>query len=438
MSTGNSDELMKEGVRLFKSKEYKESAEIFSKIVQLDENNHKAWNALGVTNSKIGDEKLAYICFKKAITLEPNNPIYRKNIKRINSLEKPISANKENQYKLKISFANLFLLIFGIGIMALIISVVASYVIDLEPTHQMRSTSISKSSPNITIPTNENNITTVVPTVSTATIFENKSINPSNIQPVPQNKTEKYLYTVTITPTAISTNADLEKEKDDDTLKMYVYNYIPNIVNNVESIIQEVNPDKYESVYQIDYEERPYFQDKYELLKNNITKLREKITPLKTSSQVSKDKEIILEGLDHLFDSGAMIEKGLLITTGQLMSDDRSRGPVLTKDGINAGNIGVKMLREKYSMIFNGESIPELPKDKDIYGNSYQNPEYSYQSDTCNDYYGCPYCCKCDGLLERAKMAEDYELFAYKSAYDDCISKMRYVSNLESQRSRIY
>lgn len=67
------------GMALFKSAQYRAAAEQFALVTEEDENNHKAWNALGICLSKVGNYDQAATCFDNAVTLAPDNATYKKN-----------------------------------------------------------------------------------------------------------------------------------------------------------------------------------------------------------------------------------------------------------------------------------------------------------------------------------------------------------------------
>jgi len=68
-----------EGLTHFKSGDYVMASEAFASVTELDENNHKAWNALGICLSKTGEYESAGTCFDNAVTLAPENITYKKN-----------------------------------------------------------------------------------------------------------------------------------------------------------------------------------------------------------------------------------------------------------------------------------------------------------------------------------------------------------------------
>lgn len=67
------------GMKAFKVGEYQQAAEYFMAVTEVDDQNHKAWNALGICLSKMGNFKQASICFDNALLLVPNNEVYERN-----------------------------------------------------------------------------------------------------------------------------------------------------------------------------------------------------------------------------------------------------------------------------------------------------------------------------------------------------------------------
>lgn len=78
-----------EGMKLFRSGDVPGACEQFHQAVEQDENNHKAWNALGICLSKSGEHEDADTCFENALMLDPGNSTYERNRER-NSLKIPI------------------------------------------------------------------------------------------------------------------------------------------------------------------------------------------------------------------------------------------------------------------------------------------------------------------------------------------------------------
>lgn len=78
-----------DGMRLFRAGDVSGACEQFHQAVEQDENNHRAWNALGICLSKTGHYDDADTCFENALMLDPGNPTYERNRER-NSLKMPI------------------------------------------------------------------------------------------------------------------------------------------------------------------------------------------------------------------------------------------------------------------------------------------------------------------------------------------------------------
>jgi len=70
-------------MQFFKDGDYQKASDAFSKAIDVDEQDHKAWNALGVTLSKIGNKTSAENCFETATLLNPGNITYEKNRDKI-------------------------------------------------------------------------------------------------------------------------------------------------------------------------------------------------------------------------------------------------------------------------------------------------------------------------------------------------------------------
>lgn len=67
------------GLRAFRSGDFQTAVELLSEAVEYDEQNDRAWNALGTACAKIGRYEDADLCFGNAITIAPDNPVYQKN-----------------------------------------------------------------------------------------------------------------------------------------------------------------------------------------------------------------------------------------------------------------------------------------------------------------------------------------------------------------------
>lgn len=69
----------KVGMQSFREGDYDRAFSCFSAITEVNETDHKAWNALGVTCMKLGRQHDAIICFNNALLFCPDNEIYLKN-----------------------------------------------------------------------------------------------------------------------------------------------------------------------------------------------------------------------------------------------------------------------------------------------------------------------------------------------------------------------
>lgn len=86
--------IFQDGVRLYREGKYSEAVEKLHSVVSAEHENHKAWNALGVALSKVGDLDQSIICFENARSLEPGNETYRKNLEKAKikkSQSKPVA-----------------------------------------------------------------------------------------------------------------------------------------------------------------------------------------------------------------------------------------------------------------------------------------------------------------------------------------------------------
>lgn len=79
-----------EGMRLFRSGDVPGACEQFHLAVEQNENNHKAWNALGICLSKTGKYEDADISFENALMLDPGNATYMKNQEK-NDQKRPVN-----------------------------------------------------------------------------------------------------------------------------------------------------------------------------------------------------------------------------------------------------------------------------------------------------------------------------------------------------------
>jgi tetratricopeptide (TPR) repeat protein len=114
-----------EGLRLFREGKYEAAADVLKEDLIADDLNHKTWNALGVTYTKMGRFDEASVCFGKALDIQPETPVYLKNL-AINEKKKksfnqslsqssPVGKIKRPLTPLIIVLAGFFIIMFIIG-----------------------------------------------------------------------------------------------------------------------------------------------------------------------------------------------------------------------------------------------------------------------------------------------------------------------------------
>ena len=79
------------GMNAFRDKQYSEAIDYFFREIRENPDNHRAYNALGVTQTKTGDTIGAEICFQKALLLDPSNATYKKNLEKIRAVISPVN-----------------------------------------------------------------------------------------------------------------------------------------------------------------------------------------------------------------------------------------------------------------------------------------------------------------------------------------------------------
>ena len=90
-----------EGMKLFRAGDIPAACEQFQQAVEQDENNHKAWNALGICLSKSGELEDAATCFENALMLDPGNSTYEKNQEK-NEKQKPKGKQIPNKPRVSV------------------------------------------------------------------------------------------------------------------------------------------------------------------------------------------------------------------------------------------------------------------------------------------------------------------------------------------------
>jgi len=118
--TSDPDHLFHKGKVAVQAGSLQHAVDLFLEVVETDDQHHLAWNALGVVYSKAGEYEDADICFKNALILAPDNPIYLQNRGRNNRKIKILWERSEgirkplvSQYHIIIGIILLFLITIG-------------------------------------------------------------------------------------------------------------------------------------------------------------------------------------------------------------------------------------------------------------------------------------------------------------------------------------
>ena len=78
--TMSAEEYFKEGLKEYRAGNYKISEDLFHSSLELDDQNPKVWNSLGIIYSKTRERENALTCFQNALLLDPDNLTYQKNV----------------------------------------------------------------------------------------------------------------------------------------------------------------------------------------------------------------------------------------------------------------------------------------------------------------------------------------------------------------------
>ncbi len=117
--TSDPDTIFREGKNVWRTGNFQQAADLFYEVIEADEQYHLAWNALGVVYSHAGEYEDADTCFKNALLLSPDNPVYLQNRGRNNRKLKTLWEKSESAKK-PAKNSPLYVAV-GIAIMSLII-----------------------------------------------------------------------------------------------------------------------------------------------------------------------------------------------------------------------------------------------------------------------------------------------------------------------------
>lgn len=120
------------GMKAFKDKQYQDAVIYFTRAIEERSDIHKSFNALGVTYTKIGNKAEAELCFTKALVIDPHNPRYEKNLRKVNQKPNHVSVPEKGSRRSESPGHNLkLLLMIGIsliGVAALILFIMISLI----------------------------------------------------------------------------------------------------------------------------------------------------------------------------------------------------------------------------------------------------------------------------------------------------------------------
>jgi len=96
------EDKFKAGLQAYRAGNFEEAGELLQEALEIDDQNHKAWNALGIVCSKIGNYEDADVCYENALTIAPETTIYEENRTK-NSIklrkQKFFDSNKKHKDK---------------------------------------------------------------------------------------------------------------------------------------------------------------------------------------------------------------------------------------------------------------------------------------------------------------------------------------------------
>ncbi|MDX8551758.1 tetratricopeptide repeat protein [Methanospirillum sp. J.3.6.1-F.2.7.3] len=72
-------ELFQAGIREYRAGNYEEAGELLQNSLELNDQNPKVWNTLGIVFTKVGQYDEAATCFENALMLDPGNETFEKN-----------------------------------------------------------------------------------------------------------------------------------------------------------------------------------------------------------------------------------------------------------------------------------------------------------------------------------------------------------------------
>lgn len=108
------------GMTAYKEKRYDEAVSHFLEVIHEQSVIHKSFNALGVTYSRMGKRKEAEGYFTKALTLDPDNQIYQKNLKSLSQDSQSIVQKNQKKESKRAFREKNFRIMIGVTLVAVI------------------------------------------------------------------------------------------------------------------------------------------------------------------------------------------------------------------------------------------------------------------------------------------------------------------------------
>lgn len=125
--TSESDTHFHQGKAAWRAGDLQQAADLFFEVLETDDQFHLAWNALGVVYSQAGEYEEADTCFKNALSLTPDNPVYLqnrgKNNRKLKALweeSEPVKPSGKFPNRYLIAGIVVIILIFVISIILLV------------------------------------------------------------------------------------------------------------------------------------------------------------------------------------------------------------------------------------------------------------------------------------------------------------------------------
>ena len=71
--------LYKNGIEAYRRGELQKASDLLMQVVEASEEDHRAWNALGVVFTRMKKYEDAEVCIENALTLDPSIELYMRN-----------------------------------------------------------------------------------------------------------------------------------------------------------------------------------------------------------------------------------------------------------------------------------------------------------------------------------------------------------------------